>query len=58
MSYSWVIDGVRLNRTNFMKHKLVKEGFSKDLTETEIMQSQGYYRTFECGNWRFEYLSN
>lgn len=58
MSYSWVIDGVRLNRTNFMKYKLVKEGFSKDLTETEIMQSRGYYRTFECGNWRFEYLSN
>lgn len=54
-SYSWVVNGIRLNRTNFMKHKLVKEGYSSELTEVEIMQNRGYYRTFECGNWKFEY---
>jgi hypothetical protein len=45
--------GVRINRWNFRKDKLVKEGFDKNKTEIEIMKSRGYFRIFDCGSYLF-----
>jgi hypothetical protein len=52
-SHSWVIDGIRMNRMNFMKHKLVDKDSTDTRTAVEIMHDAGRYRTFECGNWLF-----
>lgn len=52
-SYYYVIDGLRYNRMLFMKHKLVKEGFDAAKTEHEIMYDRGYYRIYDCGNYKF-----
>jgi hypothetical protein len=45
--------GIRINRWNFRKDKLIKEGFNEQLTETEIMKDRGYYRIFDCGSYLF-----
>jgi hypothetical protein len=52
-NYHYVIKGKRENRINYQKHKLVKKGYDKSLTEVEIMGQLGYYRIFNCGNEKF-----
>lgn len=39
----------RMHRYNFAKHKLVKQGFNSDLSESQIQQSRGYLRIWDCG---------
>lgn len=53
--YTWVIDGHRKNRYNYNKQKLVEAGYDKNLSETKIMHSLGYYRCFDSGNLKFRY---
>jgi hypothetical protein len=45
----------RLNRCNFMKHKLVKEGADPNKSEKEIMKEKGYTRIWDCGTLKFKY---
>lgn len=53
-NYWWVENyKVRHHRFKFAKHKLVKQGFSKELTESKIMYSLGYDRIWDCGNLKF-----
>jgi hypothetical protein len=54
-NYFWVVNGVREHRWKYNKQNLIKEGFSKDKTEVEIMHSRNYYRIFGCGQKRYEY---
>lgn len=56
-NYHYVIKGKRENRINYQKHKLVKKGYDKNLTEVEIMNQLGYYRIFNCGNEKFLFKS-
>ena len=49
-NYYWVVYGIRENRFNWRKDKLVKMGYDKTLTETKIMHSLGYWRCFDAGN--------
>jgi hypothetical protein len=51
--YSWVIDGKRHHRLNFTKNKLIKSGEDPNLTNDEIMWNKGYYKIWDCGNFRF-----
>ncbi len=44
----------RHHRFSFRKDVLVKEGFSKDMTEWEIMKLRGYDRIWDCGSLKFE----
>lgn len=46
----------RFHRFTFRKDKLVKEGFSKDKTEWEIMQERGFDRIWDCGTMKFEII--
>jgi hypothetical protein len=55
-NYYWVVDGIRVNRFNFRKDKLVKEGFDSNLTEVKIMHQRGYWRTFDSGNKKWIYF--
>jgi hypothetical protein len=57
----WYLDtrrfGNRYHRFGFRKDLLVKEGFSKEKTEWEIMQERGYDRIWDCGSMKFELVS-
>lgn len=44
----------RENRFKFRKSELIKMGYDSTLTEKEIMTSMGYYRIYDCGNFKFE----
>lgn len=45
----------RLNRCNFMKHKLVKMGYDKHKTEAQIMNENGYTKIWDCGSLKYKY---
>lgn len=53
--YWWCADGRKYHRSNFMKHQLVSQGFDEKMTERQIMESRGYFRVFDSGNFLFEY---
>ena len=54
-NYYYIIDGIRKHRFNFRKDKLVKEGANPLKTEIQIMNEKGFYRIFDCGmqKWNF-----
>jgi hypothetical protein len=53
--YYWCKGVDRHHRSNFMKHKLVKEGYDVNKTEIEIMNERGYYRIFGSGQYKWCY---
>lgn len=53
VGYYWCKNGLKYNRFNFRKSNLVKQGFDKNKTESEIMHERGYYRLYNCGNYKF-----
>lgn len=56
--YSYTKDGIsRIHRYNLAKHKLVAAGADSALTESAIASSLGYYRIYDAGNYRFEWVS-
>jgi hypothetical protein len=48
----------RLHRYNFRKDVLVKEGFDKNKTESQIMFERGFDRIWDCGSMKFELKLN
>jgi hypothetical protein len=56
--YHWYKSKIRYNRFNFRKDILVKQGEDKSKTEYEIMTKNGYYRTWNTGNLKFEWISS
>jgi hypothetical protein len=54
--YSYIVNGIRKNRFNFNKSKLIKMGFDKNKTESEIMFDNNFYRIYDCGNYKFEII--
>ena len=46
----------RSHRFSFRKDVLIKEGYSKELTEWEIMQLKKYDRIWDCGSLKFEMI--
>lgn len=53
LNYWWCDGRKRLNRWNFRKDKLVKEGFDKNLSESQIMLSRGWFRCYGSGNKKY-----
>jgi hypothetical protein len=53
-NYHWVINGIRSNKFNFRKDKLVSQGFDSNKTEVEIMNERGFYRIFDSGSKKWE----
>mgnify|MGYP003974068031 CR=1 FL=1 len=52
--YWYYVDGVMYHRLSFTKKKLIKEGYSKDSTEFEIMNKRGALRFWDCGVKKYE----
>lgn len=53
-NYYWVINGIRLNRFNFRKDKLISEGYNPNKTEVQIMNERGFCRIFDSGSKKWE----
>lgn len=51
-NYTWVVNGKRENRFKYRKDKIVNENNSH-LSESQIMHGNGYYRVFDCGNYKY-----
>ena len=51
--YSYVVNGIRRNRMEFTKKRLVEAGFPPEKSEHEIMLSRKIYRIYDCGNWKY-----
>lgn len=54
-AYQYIVNGVRHNRIEFQKHKLIKQGFDENKSEHEIMLDRGIYRIYDSGNIKFVY---
>jgi hypothetical protein len=48
--------GIRLNRFNFRKDILVKNGYNSNKTAHDIMKDRGYYKIYDSGNLKFKYF--
>ena len=44
----------RENRFKYRKSELVKQGFDMRKSESEIMRERGFYKIFDCGNYKYE----
>ena len=55
-SYYYIKGKVRFNRINFQKHKLVAGGYDPALSEHEIMLSRQFYRIYDCGTKKYEWI--
>lgn len=53
--YFYVKSKIKYTRFQFQKHKLVEQGFDETKTEYEIMLERGFYRIWDCGNYKFEW---
>lgn len=56
-NYFYVINEKKESRINYQKHKLVKQGYDPNLTESQIMNNLGYYRIYNCGNGKYLYMN-
>jgi hypothetical protein len=54
-NYYYIINGRRESRIKYQKHKLVDDGYDKNLTEHQIMLNRGISRIYNCGNKIFKY---
>ena len=52
-TYTWVVDGKRCHRSNFMKSKLDECKSNPELTECEVMHSRGCWRCWDAGKIKF-----
>ena len=48
-SYYYVVDGVRIHKSNFKKQILTKKGFDKNKSEHQIMLERNIYRIYNSG---------
>jgi hypothetical protein len=49
-NFFWLINGIKVNRQNFMKHKIKDVG---DKTAVQYMIDKGYYRIYDSGSDMF-----
>lgn len=59
--YFYVVGNRRENRMKYQKHKLLAESVDTTeigLTEHEIMTKRGFFRIYDCGNYRFVWTRN
>jgi len=53
--YYWTKQTKRYHRYKFRKDILIKQGYDKNKTEVEIMNSRDYYRIYDSGNLKYTY---
>lgn len=56
-NYYWIINGNREYRFKWRKDKLVSLGYDPNKTEVEIMNSLNFFRIFDKGSMKFEWVN-
>lgn len=54
-SYFYIVGGMRKNRFNYRKDKLLTFGFDKSLSEYEICKMCGIRRIYDCGTIKYDW---
>ena len=52
-NYWYIKNGKREGRFKYRKNKLVEEGYSRDKTESQIMEERGFLKIYDCGSFKF-----
>jgi hypothetical protein len=52
-NYFYTRGSIRENRFKFRKSELVKAGYEKSKSESQIMKELGYYRVYDCGTIKY-----
>ena len=55
-NYKYLVDMKRVNKQRFQKKKLVNMGYDINKSESEIMFDLKYYKIFDCGQLKFEFI--
>ena len=55
-TYKYILNGIRLHKSNFKKSTLIKEGYNKNLTEREMMLDKEIYRIYDSGLIKYTYV--
>ena len=55
-NYWWCKGNLRFGRFNYRKDKLISEGYDPDKTGDEIMSERGYYKLWDYGSLKWEYI--
>lgn len=55
-NHFWCKNSKRYHRFNFTKGSLIKRGYDKTKTVTQIMRELGYYRVWDCGHLKYELM--
>lgn len=55
-NFYYVIDKKRYHRINFQKHKLIKQGYDKNKSESQIMLERGINKIYDCGSKKYSLL--
>jgi very-short-patch-repair endonuclease len=54
-NYFYVKGNKKYNRFSFRKDVLIKKGYDKTKTESQIMKKLGYNKIYDCGSMKFEW---
>jgi len=49
----WWANEIRHHRSNFMKHRLIKEGGDPNKSANDIMREKGYIKIWGAGNLKY-----
>jgi len=55
--YSYIVNGIKCNKSLYKKSILIKQGYDKNKTEHEIMMEREYYRIYNSGYYKFSYIN-
>ena len=55
-NYHYVINDKRYNKLNFIKYKLIQDGYDINKTEHEIMLERKIYRIYDSGSIKYNFL--
>jgi hypothetical protein len=57
-NYYYIVNGIRKNRLNYRKDKILHLTDDKTKTENEIMEDLGFHRVYNSGNFKFIFNNN
>jgi hypothetical protein len=52
-NFYYIIDKKRVNRLNYQKHKLIKDGYDKNKTANQIMSDINIKKIYDCGTKKY-----
>lgn len=54
-NYSYVVNGIRIHKSNYRKENLIKQGYNKKHSEHEIMLNRNIFRIYNSGFFKYSF---